>query len=36
MALVGIISTQLLHDLFVRNFPTTSTPELDNVRVFTS
>ena len=36
MALVGIISTQLLHDLFVRNFPTTSTPEPDNVRVFTS
>jgi len=36
MALVGIISTQLLHDLFVRNFPTTSTPGPDNVRVFTS
>lgn len=35
MALVGIVSTQLLDDLFVRNFPMTSAQEPQNVRVFT-
>lgn len=36
MALVGIISTQLLHDLFVRDFPMSAEQEPQNVRVFAS
>ncbi len=35
MALVGIISTQLLDHQFVRNFPAYPIPELQNVKVFT-
>jgi asparagine synthase (glutamine-hydrolysing) len=34
MALVGIISTQLLDHQFIRNFPAYPIPELKNVRVF--
>jgi asparagine synthase (glutamine-hydrolysing) len=33
MALVGVISTQLLHHLFVESFPGRSIPELDCVRI---
>jgi len=36
MALVGIISTQLLDHHFIRNFPAYPIPELQNVKVFTS
>jgi hypothetical protein len=36
MALVGIVSTQLLDDLFVRNFPALQDAKLDDLRVFTS
>jgi asparagine synthase (glutamine-hydrolysing) len=35
MALVGIISTQLLDHLFVRNFPAHPNHEAENVKIFT-
>ncbi len=34
MALVGILSTQLLHDLFISNFRTEPNPELHNLKTF--
>ena len=34
MALVGIISTQLLDDMFVRHFPTSSAPALTEVKIY--
>jgi asparagine synthase (glutamine-hydrolysing) len=34
MALVGIISTQLLDDMFVRNFPKYAIKEPENVKMF--
>ncbi len=34
MALVGIISTQLLDHQFIRNFPAYPSPELQNVKVY--
>ena len=34
MALVGILSTQLLHHKFIAHFPTDPSPELKNLGVF--
>jgi asparagine synthase (glutamine-hydrolysing) len=34
MAVVGILSTQLLHDQFIRNFPAVPPKSWDNIKVF--
>jgi asparagine synthase (glutamine-hydrolysing) len=34
MALVGILSTQLLDDMFVRHFPTSPAPALKEVKIY--
>jgi asparagine synthase (glutamine-hydrolysing) len=34
MAIVGILSTQLLHDMFIRRFPAPEDPKLKNLKAF--